>query len=95
MIKESLNDFYGKDNEWTELYFTLGIPVGTSITIQNKGCVSVLILLRATKPDASNSSGWELRPSQNSLTIPFSEGMGLYIKGSAPLHVLVGWDIQK
>lgn len=91
-IKESFNDVIPPDNDWIDLYAVLGIPQGASLVLQNKGSRPCLILLRITKPDAGSTSGYELRNSENNFKVPGSYGMGLWVKGSSALHVLLGWD---
>jgi len=93
-IKESFNDVIPPDNDWIDLYTVLGISQGQALTLQNKGSKPVLILLRVDKPDASSTSGYELRSSENNFQVPYSNGMGLWVKGSSSIHVLVGWEVK-
>lgn len=93
-IKPSFDDVIPQDNDWIDLYAVLGIIQGQALTLQNKGSKPVLVLLRIDKPAAGSTSGYELRSTENNFQVPYSNGMGLWVKGSSAIHVLVGWDVK-
>lgn len=93
-IKPSFDDVIPSDYDWIDLYAVLGISQGASVVLQNKGSKPVLILLRVDKPAAGSTSGYELRSSENNFKVPYSNGMGLWVKGSSAIQVLVDWEIK-
>lgn len=56
-MADTLPDFEADFADWTDVYTTTGIAVGTSVVITNKSSNEILIQEKATKPVATNDDG--------------------------------------
>ena len=45
------------DSDWTSVNSASGIPVGTKLTLENKGSTTLTFKVSSTKPDASDTEG--------------------------------------
>lgn len=69
---------------WTDCYAATSIPIGTSITIQNKSSSIVLLYISATIP-TSQTDGKAIQLLET-VTIEAGEA-GCWCKGNGPIHI--------
>ena len=84
MMADTLPNTPVPTNDWIDAYDASGIPVGTSVRVQNIGAVEIMYVVSATKPtdeSAFNLSGSSTRSIDRWILVNEGES-GLWLKAN-------------
>ncbi len=88
MAAITLPDVILSNSAYIDIYAATGIPVGTSLIVQNKGSSGYYLQLKETQPSATNSDG-NILAAMEFLIIKTTSPIRFWARGSGRLSVQV------
>lgn len=84
-MADTIDDITLNGTDWQDAFDLTGIPVLTSIFIQNKTASRIFIYIKTTKPTSDFDQGYSLDVGADFTVIAGENGCWLY--GNGPVHI--------